>query len=93
MAGLGIAAASALLPMIMKTIGLGGGRSQGAGRYIGGRRRRRRRRRRHRRYRGGGGVRGMRWGYRRCGRCARTHRCRRGRRTSRRGGATHVRWT
>ena len=89
MAGLGIAAASALLPMLMKSIGLGGGRSLGAGRYIGGRRRRRRQR--HRRYRGGGGVKGMRWGYKRCGRCARTHRCNRRRRVARRGAATHIR--
>ena len=89
MAALGMAAASALLPMIMKSIGLGGGRSSVGG----GRRRRRRRRRRHRRYRGGGGVKGMRWGYKRCGRCARTHRCNRRRRVARRGAATHIRWT
>ena len=90
MAALGMAAASALLPMIMKSIGLGGGRSSVGG---GRRRRRRRRRRRHRRYRGGGGVKGMRWGYKRCGRCARTHRCNRRRRVARRGAATHIRWT
>ena len=88
MAALGMAAASALLPMIMKSIGLGGGRRSSVG---GGRRRRRRRR--HRRYRGGGGVKGMRWGYKRCGRCARTHRCNRRRRVARRGAATHIQWT
>ena len=86
MAALGMAAASALLPMIMKSIGLGGGRSSvGGGRG--------RRRRRHRRYRGGGGVKGMRWGYKRCGRCARTHRCNRRWCVARRGAATYIRWT
>ena len=63
MAGLAAAAAAgAFLPMIMKSLGIGGGRSRGAGRSLcyGGRRQRQRG---HCRYRGGGGVRGMRWGY------------------------------
>ena len=90
MAGLAAAAVGAFLPMLLKGIGLDGGRSRGAGRSLsyGGRRRRRRRRHRRRRYRGGGGICGMRWGYKRCRSCRRRHKCR-GRT---RHVNTHKRW-
>ena len=60
MAGLAVGLGSMLLPSLLKAVGLGGGRGRGRVAAILGR----------------GGVKGMKWGYRKCGRCGKArHRC------------------
>ena len=76
--------ASLVVPPLLKAIGIGKGRG----------------RRRMAAILGRGGVRGMKWGYRKCGKCGRArHRCagrkKRGRRGRRRGNRPlprHIRW-
>ena len=60
MAGLAVGLGRMLLPSLLKAVGLGRGRGRGRVAAILGR----------------GGVKGMKWGYRKCGRCGKSrHRC------------------
>ena len=90
MAGLAVGLGSLLLPPLLKAVGLGGRgrRTRGRGRMAA-------------TILGRGGVRGMKWGYRKCGKCGRArHRCAGRKKRARRGGRRrgnrplprHIRW-